>query len=135
VIADGFHVAPSVIDLLIKAKKPEKVVLITDAMSATGMPDGHYRLGLIDVELKAGRCTANGTLAGSALTLDRAVRNVVSFAKLDLKQAVQAASSNPAQVVRAKAKGVLELGADADFVVLTPDGEVRATVINGAVLQ
>ena len=135
VIADGFHVAPSVIDLLIKAKKPENVVLITDAMSATGMPDGHYRLGLIDVELKAGRCTANGTLAGSALTLDRAVRNVVSFAKLDLKQAVQAASSNPAQVVRAKAKGVLELGADADFVVLTPDGEVRATVINGAVLR
>ena len=135
VIADGFHVAPSVVDLLIKAKRPENVVLITDAMSATGMPDGRYRLGLIDVELKAGRCTANGTLAGSALTLDRAVVNVMSFAKLDLRQAVQAASLNPAQVVRAKGKGVLEQGAAADFVALTPDGQIRATVLKGVLLQ
>lgn len=135
VIADGFHVAPSVVDLLIKAKRPEKVVLITDAMSATGMPDGRYRLGLIDVELKAGRCTANGTLAGSALTLDRAVANVMSFAGLDLQQAVQAASLNPAQVVRAKGKGVLEQGAAADFVALTPDGQIRVTVLKGVLLQ
>lgn len=135
VIADGFHVAPSVVDLLIKAKTPEKVVLITDAMSATGMPDGRYRLGLIDVELKAGRCTANGTLAGSALTLDRAVSNVMSFAKLDLQQAVQAASLNPAQVVRAKGKGVLEPQGDADFVAVTPDGNVLATVLKGVLLQ
>ena len=135
VIADGFHVAPSVVDLLIKAKTPEKVVLITDAMSATGMPDGRYRLGLIDVELKAGRCTANGTLAGSALTLDRAVANVMSFAKLNLQQAVRAASLNPAQVVRAKGKGVLEPQGDADFVALTPDGKVRATVLKGVLLK
>ena len=135
VIADGFHVAPSVIDLLIKAKRPENVVLITDAMSATGMPDGHYQLGLIDVELKAGKCTANGTLAGSALTLDRAVANVMKFAKLDLQQAVQAASSNPARVVRAKGKGALEPGADADFAALTPDGKVRSTVVKGVLLQ
>ena len=135
VIADGFHVAPSVVDLLIKAKKLERVVLITDAMSATGMPDGHYRLGLIDVELKAGRCTANGTLAGSALTLDRAVANVMNFAKLDLQQAVQAASFNPAQVARAKGKGMLQPQADADFVALTADGKVRATVVRGELVQ
>jgi N-acetylglucosamine-6-phosphate deacetylase len=135
VIADGFHVAPSVIDLLIKAKTPEKVVLITDAMSAAGMPDGHYQLGLIDVVLKAGMCTVNGTLAGSALTLDRAMRNVMNFGKLELKQAVQAATANPARVVRAKGKGMLQPGSDADFVALTADGEVRATVINGAVVQ
>ncbi len=134
VIADGFHVAPSMIDLLIRAKTPQKVVLITDAMSAAGMPDGTYKIGLIDVELKAGKCTVNGTLAGSALTLDRAVRNVMSFAKLDLQQAVQAASANPAQVVGAKEKGMLQPGADADFVVLTPAAEVRATVIKGEVV-
>ena len=135
VIADGFHVAPSVIDLLIKAKKPENVVLITDAISAAGMPDGHYQLGLINVELKAGKCTVNGTLAGSALTLDRAVANVMTFAKLDLQQAVRAASANPARVVRAKGKGTLEPGADADFVALTPDGKVRATAVKGEVLE
>ena len=135
VIADGFHVAPTVIDLLIKAKRPENVVLITDAISATGMPDGRYQLGLIEVELKGGKCTANGTLAGSALTLDRAVANVMKFAKLDLQQAVRAASGNPARVVRAKGKGVLEPGADADFVALTPDGEVQATVVKGKLVQ
>ena len=135
VIADGFHVASSVVDLLIKAKRPENVVLITDAISAAGMPDGHYQLGPINVELKAGKCTVDGKLAGSALTLDRAVKNLVNFAKLDLQQAVQSASTNPAKVVRAAGKGVLGPGVDADFVALTPDGQVRATIIKGSLLQ
>ena len=67
------------------------------------------------------RCTRDGNLAGSALTMDRAVRNVMKFAGLDLQQAVRAASMNPAKVVGIK-KGTIEPGADADFVVLTPAG-------------
>jgi len=134
VIADGIHVDPTVIDLLFRAKGIENFVLITDAISATGMPDGRYMLGTLEVELKDGRCTRDGNLAGSALTMDRAVRNVMKFAGLDLQRAVRAASMNPAKVVGIK-RGTIEPGADADFVVLTPTGEVRATVVKGVVVQ
>jgi N-acetylglucosamine-6-phosphate deacetylase len=134
VIADGIHVEPTVIDLLFRAKGIENLVLITDAISATGMPDGRYMLGTLEVELKDGRCLRDGNLAGSALTMDRAVRNVMKFAGLDLQQAVRAASMNPAKAVGIK-KGTIEPGADADFVVLTPTGEVRATVVKGVVVQ
>jgi len=134
VIADGIHVDPTVIDLLFRAKGIENFVLITDAISATGMPDGRYLLGTLEVELKDGRCLRNGNLAGSALTMDRAVRNVMKFAGLDLQQAVRAASLNPAKVVGIK-KGTIEPGADADFVVLTPTGEVRATIVKGVLVQ
>jgi N-acetylglucosamine-6-phosphate deacetylase len=66
--------------------------------------------------------------------MDRAVRNVMKFARLDLQQAARAASMNPAKVVDIK-KGTIEPGADADFVVLTPAGEVRATVAKGVLVQ
>ena len=134
VIADGIHVDPVVVDLLFRAKGIEKFVLITDAISATGMPDGSYQLGTLEVELKDGRCTRDGNLAGSALTMDRAVRNVMKFAGLDLQQAVRAASLNPAKTAGIK-KGTIEAGADADFVVLTASGEVRATIVKGVVIQ
>jgi len=135
VIADGFHVAPTMIDLLLKTKGIENVALITDAISAAGMPDGRYQLGPFEVELKAGRCLIGDRLAGSALTMDRAVRNLMNFAKVDLQQAVRAATINPSRIVGAQKNGVLEPGADANFVVLTSAGEVRATVIKGAVVQ
>jgi N-acetylglucosamine-6-phosphate deacetylase len=133
-IADGIHVDPVVIDLLFRAKGMENFVLITDAISATGMPDGRYQLGTLEVELKDGRCTRDGNLAGSALTMDRAVRNVMKFAGLSLQQAVRAASMNPAKAVGIN-KGIIEAGTDADFVVLTQAGEVRATVVKGVVVQ
>ena len=135
VIADGFHVAPTVIDLLFKAKGPENIVLITDAISAAGMPDGRYKLGTLEVDVQGGKCVMDGRLAGSALIMDRAVQNVMSFARWDLQQALRGATTNPARVVGAEKKGVLEVGADADFVVLTADGDVRATVINGTLVQ
>jgi N-acetylglucosamine-6-phosphate deacetylase len=135
VIADGIHVHPTVIDLLFRAKGIENFVLITDAISATGMPDGRYQLGTLEVELKDGRCMYGGNLAGSALTMDRAVRNVMKFVGLDLQQAVRAATANPARVVDMPKKGTIEPGADADFVVLTPSGEVRATIVKGVLVQ
>ena len=135
VIADGIHVDRAVVDLLFRAKGIEKFVLITDAISATGMPDGRYMLGTLEVEVKDGRCVRNGTLAGSALTMDRAVRNVMQFAKLDLQQAVRAASMNPAQAAGMPKKGTIEPGGNADFVVFTPDGEIRATIVKGVVIQ
>jgi len=132
IIADGIHVAPSVVQLFLQAKGMERAVLITDAISATGMPDGRYQLGPIQVDVKDGKCTSGGSLAGSVLTMDRAVRNVTQFSRWSLKDAVRAATLNPARAVGlAGQHGALAKGADADFVVLSPAGEVRKTVVGG----
>jgi N-acetylglucosamine-6-phosphate deacetylase len=131
IIADGVHLDPAIVKLVASAKGPEQTVLITDAISATGMPDGRYRLGSFAVDVRDGRCMADGKLAGSVLTMDRAVRNLARFAEWDLSQAVAAASRNPARVARIANKGVLAAGADADFVVLSPAGEVLRTFIGG----
>lgn len=134
VIADGVHVDPTVIQLFLQAKGAEGAVLITDATSATGMPDGKYRLGSLEVEMKDGKCLHEGKLAGSVLTMDRAVRNAMDFAGWTLQQAVRTATVNPATVAGAPNKGVLRPGADADFAVLSANGEVRATVVKGVVV-
>jgi N-acetylglucosamine-6-phosphate deacetylase len=132
IIADGIHVAPSVVKLFLRAKGIEKGVLITDSISATGMPEGRYQLGPIEVEVKEGKCTVNGALAGSVLTMDRAVRNVTQFAGWSLKDAIRAATLNPARAVGLTGNhGVLATGAPADFTVLSPAGEVQKTVVGG----
>jgi N-acetylglucosamine-6-phosphate deacetylase len=131
VIADGIHVAPKIIELFVKAKGLDRCVLITDAIAATGMPDGRYGLGTLEVEVSCGRCVSNGKLAGSVLTLDRAVRNIAEFAHLKLSDAVRFATINPARVAKLHGRGRLEPGARADFVILSPNGEVRGTVIGG----
>lgn len=133
-IADGIHLDPAIVKLILEAKGPEKAVLITDATAATGMPDGIYRLGSFEVEVKDGRCTSNGRLAGSVLTMDLAVRNVMRFAGCDLQLAVRLATLNPAQVAALPDRGRLEAGAVADIVVLTSDGEIRNTIIAGEIL-
>jgi N-acetylglucosamine-6-phosphate deacetylase len=135
IIADGVHVHPSVVRIFLEAKGEERAVLITDAISAAGMPEGHYQLGGMDVEVKDGRVTRDGSLAGSVLTLDRAVRNVMEFGGWNLQQAVRLATKNPAAAVAAKRKGILEPGADADLVVLTEGGDVRASVVRGEVME
>lgn len=131
-IADGIHVAPEVVKVFLQAKGVERAVLITDAISATGMPDGRYQLGPIQVNVKDGKCTANGSLAGSVLTMDRAVRNVTKFSHWNLREAVRCATLNPARATHlAGERGALVTGAVADFVVLSPSGEVRTTVAGG----
>lgn len=132
IIADGIHVHPSMVRLFLAAKGPERAILITDAISATGMGDGKYKLGGLEVEVKGDRCDFQGRLAGSVLTLDRAVRNAMSFAGWKLQQAIRLATSNPAQRLEISArKGTIAAGCDADLVVLTPDGQVVDTVIEG----
>jgi len=135
IIADGIHLDPAIVELFLKAKGVDAAVLITDAISATGMPDGRYRLGSFEVEVKNGRCLAGGKLAGSVLTMDRAVRNVMQFAHWDLQHAVRLATLNPARVTGLANRGKLEAGAEADFVVLSPTGEVRNTIVRGEVSE
>jgi N-acetylglucosamine-6-phosphate deacetylase len=131
IIADGVHLDPAIVKLFADAKGPAQAVLITDAISATGMPEGRYRLGSFEVDVRDGKCMVDGKLAGSVLTMDRAVRNLARFAEWDLPRAVAAASQNPARVARIANKGALAVGADADFVVLSPEGEVLRTFVGG----
>jgi N-acetylglucosamine-6-phosphate deacetylase len=132
IIVDGIHVDPAVVKLFLRAKGHERAVLITDAISATGMPDGRYQLGPIEVDVKDGKCTSNGSLAGSVLTMDRAVRNVTEFSNWTLRDAVQAATLNPARAVGLAAHhGTLAKGAAADFAVLSPAGAVMKTIVGG----
>ena len=134
IIADGMHVEPSVVDLFVRVKGLDRAVLITDAISATGMPDGTYRLGSFEVQVRDGRCESYGKLAGSVLTMDRALKNVMSFARLSFQDSVRLATVNPARVLGVEGrKGVLRAGADADVAVFLPSGEVRRTIVRGMV--
>ncbi len=132
IIVDGIHVDPAVVKIFLQAKGRERAVLITDAISATGMPDGRYQLGPIEVDVKDGKCTSNGSLAGSVLTMDCAVRNVTQFSSWTLRDAVRAATLNPALAAGlAGGHGMLAPGADADFIVMSHAGEVLKTIVRG----
>ncbi len=132
IIADGVHVHPEIVRVFLRTKGVERAVLISDAISATGMGDGTYRLGGFEVRVSGQRCEHEGRLAGSVLTLDRAVRNAMQFAGWDLPPSVRLATLNPAQVAGiAGRKGQLTEGADADIVVLSPDGHLIATFVGG----
>ena len=134
IIADGIHVHPSVLNLFLQAKGADRAILITDAISATDMPDGVYSLGGLEVQVSNGRCEYQGKLAGSVLTLDRAIRNVMSFAGWQLQQAVKLATLNPAQRLGiSDQRGLLAAGRRADLVVLTPEGQVAHTIIGGEI--
>jgi len=134
IIADGIHVHPSMVRLFLQAKGSERAVLITDATAATGMPDGQYMLGSLEVEVRDGKCLHDGKLAGSVLTLDRALHNTMGFAGLPLQQAVRFATLNPARAVRLD-RGIIANDQPADMVALSPSGEVRATIVNGVVAE
>jgi N-acetylglucosamine-6-phosphate deacetylase len=136
VIADGIHVDPSMLRLFLRAKGADKAILITDAISATGMPDGTYKLGDFEVQVQDGRCESGGKLAGSVLTLDRAIRNVMNFASWPLERVVKLASLNPARLLGiTNERGVVAPGRRADLVVLTPEGKIAHTIIAGELIS
>jgi len=132
-IADGVHLDPVVVSLAAHLKSFDRLLLITDATSATGMPDGTYQLGTMKVQVKDGVSRdSEGRLAGSTLTQDVAVRNVMSWTGCSMTQALRAATLNPATLLRCDGrKGMLREGADADLVILTSDCRVVHTVVAG----
>jgi N-acetylglucosamine-6-phosphate deacetylase len=131
IIADGVHVDPRVVEIFLRSKGPERAVLVTDAISATGMPDGRYRLGEFEVTVAGPRAECDGRLAGSVLTLEQAVQNVVRFANWPLARAVRLATANPARVMGNANLGKLEAGARADITVLSKTGAVQQSFIAG----
>jgi len=132
-ICDGLHVHPDAVRLYWRAKGPERAMLITDAMSAAGMPDGNYKLGELDVRVINGRCIiGEDTLAGSTLTLARAVRNFAEFTGASIDDVSKMVSRNPARMVGFEAQaGSLAVGRSADITVLSSKNEVVETVLRG----
>ncbi len=133
IIADGVHVTPSAVRLFYKAKPHGKAILVTDSMSATGMPDGDYLLGKLEVQVADGIATYKGSLAGSLLTLDRAIENFIAFTHCDVEIAARMASHNPALMLGLEDRvGTLAEGRDASFNILTESGKLHATILRGS---
>jgi len=135
-IADGVHVEEAAMRLLLQAKGPSCVILISDGLSATGMPDGKYMLGKFEVTVSGGVCrNAEGKLAGSTLTLDRALRNVVALG-VPLQDAVRMLTANPAKLLGIEfKKGALRTGADADIVLLDENLQLTNVFTRGLPLN
>ncbi len=131
-IADGVHVHPAMVRLAYRAKGAAGLALVTDAMAAMGMPPGRYTLGDAEVIVdETGARLADGRLAGSILTMDQAVRNVMAFAGCSLAEAVTMASTTPARVLGLSQKGRIAPGCDADLVVLDETLRVTHTFVAG----
>jgi N-acetylglucosamine-6-phosphate deacetylase len=141
-ICDGIHVAPELVRLWLKAKGLDRAILVTDAMSAAGMPDGDYKLGDLTVNVANGRAQlaedlANGTqtLAGSVLTMDRAVANLQRFTAIDLADAARLASYTPAAMLGLSELMRLAPGSPANLNRFDAHGRLIATYIRGELVS
>lgn len=134
IIPDGIHSSKEMVEFAYRMKGPERLTIITDAMRAKGLSDGAYELGGQAVEVKEGAARLmNGSLAGSVLTMDQALRNIIAFTGCSLEQAVQMTSVNQAEEFGLTQKGRLEQGKDADFVVLDTNLNVEQTIHRGII--
>ena len=134
-IADTLHVHPAVMELLLKLKGANGIILVSDSIRAGGMHEGEYEFADQKVFMKAKKAfLADGTLAGSTLTLNMAVKNMVETANAKVTEAVRMASLNGAKVINTDhKKGILAVGKDADIVVLNNDYEVETTILGGRI--
>jgi len=137
-IADGVHVCPELINLLVRAKAHDKIVLATDCFIGTGMPNGIYTYpnGMkVRVDGTCHRRVTDNGLVGSVLTLDRAVKNMLAFTGLSLTDVLPMATINPARLIGVDdRKGSLEEGKDADVAIVDDDGRVVTTLVAGRVV-
>lgn len=133
-ICDGHHVHPAAAKILVKIKTSNKVALVTDCMSAGGMPEGNYKLGEFPVVVKDGtaRLLDSGNLAGSILKLYEGVRNVVSWDIVGIEDAIKMGSTIPAMSVGINDScGIIKSGYDADFIVIDKNINLCETYLNG----
>jgi N-acetylglucosamine-6-phosphate deacetylase len=135
-IADGVHVEEIAMKVLLQAKGAEHMILISDGISATGMPDGKYMLGKLEVTVSGGICrNPEGKLAGSTLTLDRALRNIVGLG-IPTADAVRMLTLNPAALLGIEfKKGALRVGADADIVLLDEGLQLTNVWVRGEAVE
>jgi N-acetylglucosamine-6-phosphate deacetylase len=132
-IADGIHVRPEMMKLVIHSKGTDGMILITDAMRAKCLKNGIYDLGGQDVSVADGKALlADGTLAGSILKMNDSIKNILVAADITLMEAVKMASVNPAKQLNAyDRKGSISVGKDADLAILTGDYQVEMTICRG----
>ena len=132
-IADGVHVHPGAMALLLRAKGPQRTILVTDGVAPAGLGPGTYSLAGRQVEVMGGMATlADGTLAGSVATMDQLVRNLVRLGLASLQDALRMASLNPAAALGLEGgKGRIARGFDADLVALDEGLEVAMTFVGG----
>ncbi len=131
-ILDGVHVSYPAARVLLKMKGKEKLILITDSLEAAGLPDGKYKLGNQDVFVKDGQARlASGTLAGSIVCMNVAIRNAYQHLGLELHEAVNLATLNPANSLNRKDLGRIEIGCMADFVIFDEDINIKNVIIGG----
>ena len=133
-ICDGLHLHPAIVRLLWKTKGPQRLVAITDSIMAAGLPDGNYHLGVNQVVVEKGdaKLASDGTRAGSTLTQDRALRNLLSFTGRPLEEILPVLTENPAKLIGVyDRKGSIEDGKDADLVVLDEQNQVADVFLQG----
>lgn len=136
-ICDGRHLHPGAVRLLLKCKGWDKVVAITDSIQAAGLPDGRYKLGVNDVVVRDGDAMlADGTSrAGSTLTQDAALRNIMRFTGQPMEKVLPLFTENPARLLHLETeKGAIEPGMDADLTVLDQEGRVQLTLTAGKIV-
>jgi len=135
-ICDGIHLHPAFVRLIAEVKGYERICLITDAIAAAGLPDGEFALGDLPVFVHQGIARlSNGTLAGSTLTMNRAVKNFMKFTGCSLPEAVRCATLNPARLLGIdERKGSLGVGKDADLVIFDDDFNVHYTILGGKIV-
>jgi N-acetylglucosamine-6-phosphate deacetylase len=131
-ICDGIHNTPEMVSLWWRCKGEDRAILVTDAMSATGMPDGTYQLGGFDVQVANGKASLGDVLAGSVLTLDRALTNFIAFTGATVEQGLRLMTVNPATMAGfTNQAGSLQIGGDASFVAIDPTGKLSASIVRG----
>ena len=135
-IVDGIHIHPSVVDLVWRAVGPARLTLVTDAIGALGMPPGRHQLADFEVDVdETSVRLPDGTLAGSILSLDVALRNLMVFTGCSLAQALPTVTATPAELLGLGAeRGHIAPGAMADLVLLTPDLQVQTTIAEGTLV-
>ncbi len=132
IINDPNHLSPGIIRLAVRAKGEDKIVGITDSLSATLMPDGEYELGSLVVKLEKGKCTIKGTdtIAGSVLTMDAAFRNFLDQG-YSIEQTSKFLSTNPARVMSLDREGSIDIGMRGNMVVLNEGNQVTGVIKDG----
>lgn len=134
-ICDGRHLHPGSVRMLLKCKGWDKVIAITDSIQAAGLPDGHYKLGVNDVVVVDGdaKLASTGVRAGSTLSQDTALRNIMEFTGHPAEDVIPLLSENPARAMGIfNHKGSIETGKDADLVAYDSNWTVRRTIVGGA---
>jgi N-acetylglucosamine-6-phosphate deacetylase len=136
-IADNIHVHPAAMNVLVKVKGADRIILVTDVIRGAGMPDGDYKVDERTIIVRDGTARLpDGTLAGSVLTMERALRNIMTATGLPLREAWPMTSWNAAKSIGvAQTKGSLETGKDADLVLVSSNLSLVMTVVAGDIVH